>query len=366
MPFRKMPTSFPCWARDTSLLKHDVHKSIRRRVQALNKMGHKEGRWYDSDLTTRERARIILDGMAPKGDGCWNVNDLDEFMSRMNKILWPNVMYDQRARILFAEANAGTMHPPGEMVDCYFCRESAYRGCATRLLASVLDDNEARYAANQVFLQKKRKVSGFTVQLPPPGSIANTTELPTWVRRPEVLDVCLQKRVVNIIRGLRSSGDTTTWHLNIMTDERVDIILAQMQRRFTKRIMTAVETRHPMEALLYLFEPKYVLNLRSKLQQELQSRRDEHPSKWNQANGIWAVVKYVLTKVLKDCEEFEELEGKWPPTRTTNRLLSWIKDRFRRKEPWYRLSSSAHRRNSCCLVRLQAGATELTAMADVE
>ncbi|KAJ8129607.1 hypothetical protein O1611_g4027 [Lasiodiplodia mahajangana] len=281
-------------------------------------------------------------GITPNSKHCWNAENLDEFVSSMSMILWCNILYDQRSRILSADIDANSGHLDRDGGDCAFCREVAYRTCAIRLVASVLNDNEARYAAAQAFQWKKGKGTGFSVQLTPPQLITNKLELPTWVRCPQILEVSLQERVVNIIKSL-SHSTNANWHLNITTHERVKIIHAMLQRRFNKRIIVAVETKRPMAALFHLFQPKYVLTLRSKLSQEIQARRNRHPSKWHQANGIWMVVKYVLLKLLEDCGQFDKSSV---PTKAKTPLLSWFKHHLKRKDAWYHAASSSSRRKS--------------------
>lgn len=260
-------------------------------------------------------------GITIKSKQCWNADNLDDFVASMNKVLWPNIMYNRRSTIFSADTEAQSEHLDSDNGDCAFCREAAYRTCAIKIMAGVLDEIEARYAASQAPLQKTRKGSGFTVHLLQPHPITNKAQLPNWVRWPEILDAHLRERVVNIIRDLNHSSKTT-WHLDIPVQERICIIHAHMQRRFTKRMTAAVVGKQPMGALFYLFDPSCVVNLRSKVNQEIKARREIHPSIWHRTNGIWIVVKYVLTKLLENYEADEEMI----PTRKREKLLGWLKD----------------------------------------
>ncbi|TGJ80268.1 hypothetical protein E0Z10_g8509 [Xylaria hypoxylon] len=215
----------------------------------------------------------------------------------MTSILWPDVVYKRRAKILVADEEAANVdHLYIEGVNHKSSRETIYRTCAIELLADVLGSLE----------HPQSDGIGNTVQRPQ--CVLSKRELPNWVRCPDLLYATLDERVIEMIKNVNDSKDEPDWKLDITPHERAQIIRAHIQRRFNRRVIAAVERRRPMGALFCFFDPNFTANLRPLLQKELNSRHETHSSTWNQANGVWMMVECALIEVFEDCEEHEEKE----------------------------------------------------------
>ncbi|KAI3327086.1 hypothetical protein HD806DRAFT_550713 [Xylariaceae sp. AK1471] len=302
-------------------------------------MGKKVGQWYDSSLTTMQRAEIILSGITQRLKHCWVAENLDKFVFNMNKILWPDVTYQRRRIIFAADAKWKYAHRRNnnDDGDCCFCREDAYRTCAIQLLASVLEDCETRHATTRDSLPQSKRIT--------------RSELPNWIRRPSMLEAHLHPNVVDTIKALNSSSDEPVWNLKITTNQRVDILLAHLVRRWSRRVANSVERRREAGALFYFFESNFALDLRSEVRKEVKLRREAHSSDWNQINGVWMVVRLALRTVLEECEKCDDEEP--VPKSTIDRLRDWFNKRLKlgesssaRNLPWANMHNNFSHRTS--------------------
>ncbi|KAI1825868.1 hypothetical protein F4861DRAFT_547044 [Xylaria intraflava] len=316
-------TSLPCWARDPSLLNYGAYKVLQQRVQTLNKSQEDAAQWYDSSLTSMERARMILEGITNDYKHVWMADDLDEFVSNLNTILWPNVTYEYSGLIFSADAAGPAEHLDDYTGDCTFCRFRAYRICAVELLAAHLEDCKARGEGQRsdqkhIWNPATHQLEISVIDSLLPAHISKRSEYPVWIRQPLVLDNYLHRDIVAIIRQVDSSNEEPAWHTQITTRARANIILSRIQRLHNKRVIQAVERRRPMAALFGIFSARFALTLRTRLNAELNRRRRDEPSTWNQAHGVWAVARRALIDALQQCETARE------PQNITHRLLNWV------------------------------------------
>ncbi|KAI0522085.1 hypothetical protein F5B22DRAFT_660461 [Xylaria bambusicola] len=323
----------PCWARDTSLLRSDVKEKVILRVKALNinedmgtgwytstallfsaldhitrknaltdSISLRTSPWYGGNITTTERAEIILHTMVLQSLFSCSPKNIDEFVLTLSSIFWPDKIFDRRANIFVADGYANDQDPDQDNRDYKYCQHKAYYACAIQILAGVLDDIEKRNTRGSSLTQSmnSRILDGEPVIRP--GRITNKSDIPCWVRYPECLDVYLSDKVVDLIKEVNASKCEPSWRLKITTEERAKILHARIQRRFNKTVRRAIERQRPMAALFHIFETRFAETLRSMLTQELRVRRDAHPSAWSQTCGIWHLVQNVLLRVLEDCE----------------------------------------------------------------
>ncbi|KAI0537962.1 hypothetical protein GGR58DRAFT_501735 [Xylaria digitata] len=269
----------------------------------------KETKWRGGGLTTTERADIILKGIEVQFKCCQDADDVDEFVDSMARILWPDVIYERRAKVWAAEEVAKFGHPLIEGANYEISRKMAYRTCAIELLADVLDDLE------------KLQDQGTGTAIRPGQHNISRSELPNWVRYPGCLYSALDEEVIGIIKEVNKSKYEPTWKRKITTHQRAEIIRARIQRRFNKRVTNAVVKGRPTRALFELFDTNFAVQLRPLLMSELRIRRETHESTWNRTNGIWMIVECVLVTVLEDCEERELVINK---ISMHQRLLDWI------------------------------------------
>ncbi|KAI8631721.1 hypothetical protein F5Y19DRAFT_473400 [Xylariaceae sp. FL1651] len=288
----------PCWARDISLLKHDAHNIVLERVRTLNKLEKRDSIWYDSSLIVKDRAGIILSGITWNNKPCWVADHIDEFIVNLNKILWPDTVYNHRHIIFLAETRSNHKHEETNSGDCVFCRYLAYQECATELFASMLEGCEKWHATAQTLCNNQNRMALFMHTLSP--SPLTKKKLPNWVQRPVLLEA--QFRPI-----------------------RAEILHARLLRKLTRRVAKAIENRQLMNALSYIFESNLAVALRSELRKELKERRSAQHSSWHQVNGFWAITKCAIEEVLKEYEEREEFPV---PEGTRDHLRDWLSVRF--------------------------------------
>ncbi|KAK5627007.1 hypothetical protein RRF57_002722 [Xylaria bambusicola] len=308
----------PCWARNTSLLQHDVKEKVILRVKALNRNEDITSPWYAGSTTTTARAEIIIHTMALQSPLSWNPTNIDEFVLTLSSIFWPDKIFDRRANIFVADGYASDQYIE-DNDDYNYCRKRAYYACAIQILAGVLDGIEKRNTPDSSRTQRMRRKQVAGEQATRPDRITNKSDIQCWVRYPECLDVYLSDEVVHLIKEVNCSKCEPSWRLNITTEERAKILHAQIQRRFNKTVTRAVERQRPMAALFHIFDTRFAESLRSMLTQELRARRDAHPSAWSETCGIWYMVHIVLLGVLTDCERYR---------RTSKGGLEGLRDRL--------------------------------------
>ncbi|KAI1434160.1 hypothetical protein GGR50DRAFT_440911 [Xylaria sp. CBS 124048] len=276
---------------------------------------------------------MILEGIRNGSKPVWQAAGLDEFVSNLTRILWPDVLYELREMIFIADDEAMSGHLDDYKGDCGYCRHSAYRICTTEILAAVLDnckiwDDLTRTIRNQRAIrwtpansklsQSQADLAALEPKLPPP--ITKKSEFPIWVRCPDLLHGHLSEDVIEIIRELGESYEEPVWHLRISTGDRVSIIVARIQRLFHRRVRTAVENRRPVSALCYVFDERLTTIFHTRLGAEIDCRRRQHPSVWHQTHGVWAVAKRVLVEVLNTCED----AARETRPSIVGRVQSWI------------------------------------------
>ncbi|RWA07037.1 hypothetical protein EKO27_g8058 [Xylaria grammica] len=299
----------PCWVTRPSLLKQDVRHIVMLQVRTLNK-AYERTEWLKTNLTTTARAELILMGLNERFGICCKAENVDDFVRGLGGILWPDIVYQRRAKILAADAAveaAEVDDPYTKDADHESMRETAYRTCAIEVLADVLDG-----------VEKARRSGKGTTGQPPPRK-AKTKELPNWVRCPDLLYRSMDDRVISIIKEVR---DEPAWKRKITTEERARIIRARLQRRFDGRVSDAVMGERPGRILVDLFDTELARQLLPFLRSELKARRRRHSCAWNQMNGVWYLVEFVLLGLMEKCER--NAGGKYT---MTDRLCDWFRDR---------------------------------------
>jgi hypothetical protein len=137
-----------------------------------------------------------------------------------------------------------------------------------------------------------------------------------------MLEVLLHRNVVDAIRALNNSSDEPFWHLATTTKDRVDILLARLQRQFHSSVACCVEGRRATGALFYFLQSDFALDLRSDIAKQIRARSRAHSSDWHRMNGVWLVVKHALRTIVQEFEQSAEEEP--VPESTTHRLRDWF------------------------------------------
>ncbi|KAI0975869.1 hypothetical protein F4678DRAFT_457225 [Xylaria arbuscula] len=334
MRFRSATANLPHWARDISLLRNKVRNIVITQVKVLNRTG-RSSYWYDPSLTTAERAEMILGGIYQRRKPSWNARDLDEFVGEMIRVVWADYMYDRRAQIMAMDAKVNYEHQSSDSGD--LSRERAYKTCAIQILADVLDDLQNQHTQRSPSLQSMPNGTTTTGGPQKARDIKSRTEVPDWVRRPEILDLYFQEQVLDMIREIDDSREEPGWRRHMTVEERAKIIHTQLQRRWNRRVRMAVERRRPMAAIHYVFDSNFAERLRTEVYKEMEDRRHTHPSTWNRTCGIWLITERVIVGILKDREEAQQQRARENVVvQLTDRLSRLLKGHVSSSGGWFK------------------------------
>ncbi|KAI1296124.1 hypothetical protein F5Y03DRAFT_398954 [Xylaria venustula] len=303
MRFRSATANLPPWARDISLLKNKVRQIVIVQVKVLNRMG-RSSYWYDPCLTTAERAELILRGIYERRKPSWNAKDLDEFVGDMIRVVWFNDLYDRRAQIMAVDAEVNYKNDSSDNSD--LGRVKAYKTCAIQILADILDGLQMRHTQRSPSLNSMHSGTNSTKGPEQARHLKTRTELPDWIRRPEILDSYFQEQVVEMIREMHNSREDPSWRRQMTIEERAKVIHVRLQRRWNRRVRMAVERRRPMAAINHIFDSNFAERLRPEVYKEMEDRRHTHPSSWNRTCGIWLIIERVIVGILRELEEAQQ------------------------------------------------------------
>lgn len=126
-----------------------------RKGKLVNRTFYRTSVWYNGNLTTIDRAEILIRSIALHSKRDWNSKDLDGFVASMSEIFWPDKLFDRRAHIFVGDVYADNQHSENDNNGSTYCQRLAYNNCAIQFLAGVLSNVEKRYAGRCSLSQKR-------------------------------------------------------------------------------------------------------------------------------------------------------------------------------------------------------------------